>query len=265
MPFSRKLLVSALAIAPLTAHVACAVSNGDADPPEVRDAGALEASRTARADAADEEEDAGTRDGARDANIDAPDSESPAEAVVEINEIYVDIDGLGDGAEFVELRADPGTAVDDLRLRILDASGSIKYTVTVADPGEKVGASGLWVVGGNQTFKLGVPDRVDQPIALANWGLPTSRGAVQLVRGNAIVDVVSWATEPEPAPIPAPSTLPAETGEGTAAARVPTIRKTAGTPAHSFGRREGTPDTDDNQADFCSMIASPGYGQKGCD
>jgi hypothetical protein len=265
---SRKLLAFMLATVPPTAHVACASSNGDAPPPEVRDAGSLEASRTGRVDPDDDGDDGDTekRDGSRtDVDEDAAaDADTEGDGIVQINEIYVDIDGLGDGAEFVELSAEPGTPVDDLLLRILDGTGAIKYTVLVADPGEKVGASGFWVVGGNQTFKLGVTDRVDQTIPLSGWGLPTSRGAVQLVRGTSIVDVVSWSTDPAAEPIPPPPSLPAETGEGSPA-RVPTITKTAGSPAHSFGRRDGIPDSDDNRADFCSMAASPGVGQKGCD
>jgi len=269
MPRLRKLLALVLASSPLSLHVACAVSNGDADLPEVRDAGSLEASRTARPDADDDEEEGedereDKRDGSRpDAGKGAADADS-GDAVILINEIYVDIDGLGDGAEFVELSAAPGTRVDDLKLRILDDTGTIKYTVTVAGPGQTVGGTGLWVVGGNQTFKLGVVDRVDQVIPLNGWGLPTSRGAVQLVRGTTIVDVVSWSTDADAGPIPAPPSLPAETGEG-APARVPTIRKTAGNPAHSFGRRDGAADTDDNRADFCSMAASPGSSQNSCD
>ena len=266
MPRLRKLLALVLASSPLTLHVACAVSNGDADLPEVRDAGSLEASRAPRRDAGDEEDDDPTEkpDASRpDGGKGTADADG-GDAVIQINEIYVDIDGLGDGAEFVELSADPGTPVDDLTLRILDETGAIKYLVKAADPGETVGGSGLWVVGGNQTFKLGVIDRVDQTIPLSGWGLPTSRGAVQLVRGTTIVDVVSWSTDADAGPIPPPPSPPAKTGEG-APAQVPTIRKTAGNPAHSFGRRDGAADTDDNRADFCSMVASPGFGQNGCD
>lgn len=264
MPLARKLLAFVFATMPLTAHVACSASNGDAIPPEVRDAGSLEASNRLPGDDEDDpREDAGKRDAdaAKDARVDA---EAGTSAELHINEIYVDIDGLGDGAEFVELRGEPNTPVDDLKLRILDAAGVVKYTVTVGDPGEKVGGSGYWVVGGTQTFKLGVLDHIDQTIPLAAWGLPTSRGAVQLVRGTTIVDVVSWSTDPDAPGIPPPASLPAQTGEGSPA-EVPTIKKTSGMPAHSFGRENAAPDTNDNRADFCSMVASPGREQKPCD
>lgn len=266
MTIARKLLVSVLATMPLTAHVACSASNGDSIPPEVREAGSLEANNGSRIpeDDASEPEDAGRRDASKDAGKDArPDADAGAAEVV-INEIYVDIDGLGDGAEFVELRAEPGTPVGDLKLRILDETGAVKYAVTVADPGETVGGTGYWVVGGNQTFKLGVLERVDQVIPLAVWGLPTSRGAVQLVRGTKIVDVVSWSDDADAGAIPPPSSPPAATGEGSPAL-VPTITKTSGKPAHSFGRADEAPDTNDNRADFCSMAASPGFAQKPCD
>ena len=264
MPFVRKLLAFVVATMPLTAHVACSATNGDAIPPEVRDAGSLEASNTSPGGGDDDDEDAGQRDAsdaAKDARVDA---EPVTSTELHINEIYVDIDGLGDGAEFVELRGEPNTPVHDLKLRILDEAGVVKYTVIVGDAGEKVRGSGYWVVGGNQTFKLGVLDHIDQIIPLNGWGLPTSRGAVQLVRGTAIVDVVSWSTDPDAAGIPAPSSLPAQTGEGSPA-RVPTIKKTSGMPAHSFGRASAAPDTNDNRADFCSMVASPGREQMPCD
>lgn len=266
MTIARKLLASVLATMPVTAHVACSAGNGESIPPEVREAGSLEANNGSRVPERDssDAEDAGTRDASRDAAKDARPDADAVDAEVVINEIYVDIDGLGDGAEFVELRAEPGTPVHDLKLRIIDGTGAVKLSVAVGDPGETVGGTGYWVVGGNQTFKLGVLDRVDQVIPLAVWGLPTSRGAVQIVRGTKIVDVVSWSDDADAAAIPPPPSAPSATGEGSPAL-IPTIKKTSGKPAHSFGRPDDAPDTNDNRADFCSMAASPGFGQSPCD
>ncbi|MBX3258396.1 MAG: hypothetical protein KF782_01680 [Labilithrix sp.] len=261
---ARNLLVLAIALAPLAAHVACSAGNGAAVPPELREAGTLEASAgggDASSDDDDDDEPDPVTDAGKDARVDV---EASAPAPVAINEIYVDIDGFGDGAEFVELRAEPGTPVHDLKLRLINAAGTVRYVVSVGDPGDVVGATGFWVVGGNQTFRLGVVDRVDQVIGLNDWGLETSRGAVQLVRGAELLDVVGWSTDPDAGAAPAPASPPTATVEGAVAA-VPTIRKTTGQPARSFGRRADAPDTDDNRADFCSMPASPGYAQKPCD
>ena len=266
---ARKLFVLVLVVSPLAAHAACAASNGDALPAEVREAGSLEASNGRRG-SDDDDDDSSTdggdeRDESADAGKDARvENEGGASSLVEINEIYVDIDGLGDGAEFVELRGEPGTPVDDLKLRILDATGAVKYLVNVGDSGAKVGGTGFWVVGGNQTFKLGVLDRVDQTVSLSGWGLATAHGAVQLVRGTQLLDVVGWTNDADAGAVPSPGLPPKATVEGSPA-MVPTIRKTSGKPAHSFGRRSGAPDTNDNRADFCSMAASPGYDQQPCD
>lgn len=265
---ARRLFVLALVLSPLAAHAACAVSNGEALPADVREAGSLEASNGRRG--GDDDDDSSTDggderdervDGGKDARVD---DDGSASGIVEINEIYVDIDGLGDGAEFVELRAEPGTPVDDLKLRILDATGAVKYLVTVGAPGAKVGGTGFWVVGGNQTFKLNVLDRVDQTVSLNGWGLETAHGAVQLLRGTQLLDVVGWTNDADAGAVPPPGLPPTATVKGSPAI-IPTIRKASGKPAHSFGRRSGAPDTNDNRADFCSMAASPGYDQKPCD
>ncbi|MBN9167462.1 MAG: hypothetical protein BGO98_05690 [Myxococcales bacterium 68-20] len=265
---ARNLFVFVLVLSPLAAHAACAASNGEALPAEVREAGSLEASNGRRGN--DDDDDDSSTDGGDerdegDAGKDARvEDDGGASSLVEINEIYVDIDGLGDGAEFVELRAEPGTPVDDLKLRILDATGAVKYLVNVGEPGAKVSGSGLWVVGGNQTFKLEVLDRVDKTVSLSAWGLENTHGAVQLVRGMQLLDVVGWTKDADAGAVPPPGLPPKATAEGTPA-MLPTIRKTSGKPAHSFGRRSGAPDTNDNRADFCSMAASPGYDQKPCD
>ncbi|MBX3220543.1 MAG: hypothetical protein KF795_08500, partial [Labilithrix sp.] len=161
-------------------------------------------------------------------------------------------------------RAEPGTPVHDLRLRLIDGTGNVKYVVSVGMPGDVVGGTGYWVVGGTLTFRLGVRDRVDRTVSLNDWGLETSRGAVQLVRGSTLLDVVGWSSDPGVGPVAEPSSPPKATVEGSVAA-IPTIQKTSGKPAHSFGRRANAADTGDNRADFCSMVASPGYEQEPCD
>jgi hypothetical protein len=258
-----------MVLSPLAMHVACSASSGEAIISELREAGALEADNGSGSaeDGSVPSRDGGKPDVAPDARMDARvdvDAEAGAPPVIHINEIYADIDLFGDGAEFVELRAAPGTRVDDLALRIIDSTGNVDYVVSVANPGSQVGSTGFWVVGGGQTFRLGVQDRVDQIVALDNWGLETRRGAVQLVRGTELLDVVGWSDEPDAGAIPTPSSPPTATGEGSAA-RVPTIVKTPGQPAHSFGRRPNAADTNDNRADFCSMVASPGHAQLACD
>ena len=237
---------------------ACSASNGDAVPPEVREAGVLEAGTgTTFPDGSRVDDTGAKKDSGRDAGKDVGMDAAPSEEIL-INEIHVDIDGFGDGVEYVELRAAPGTLVGGLLLRVLDKTGGVKTIVAVADVGETVGPTGFWVVGGAQTFRLGVSDRVDQVVPLANWGLDTDRGAVQLMRGSTLLDVVGWSETADAGAIPAPTAPPTATGEGSPS-RVPTIAK------HSFGRRSDAADTNDNAADFCSMAASPGFAQKVCD
>lgn len=270
-PSIRKLAFLTIACIPLAVQAACAAKGSELIFAQAREAGALEVPGRSGAGEGDDDEDGsvsprdagkdGMVGGGKDARVDA-DAGTPA--IVVINEIYVDIDGFGDGAEFVELRAEPGTPIGDLKLRLLGSNGTVEYEVPVADAGTEVGASGFWVVGGAQTFKLGVQDRVDQIVPLGNWGLEATRGAVQLVRGTELLDVVAWSEDPDSGAIPAPSSPPTATGEGSPA-NVPTITKTTGNPAHSFGRRAAEADTNDNGADFCSMAASPGYPQQACD
>src|SRR5690606_26729472 len=96
----RTTLSSFLAAAPLVA-LACTAGSGEAVMPEVREAGALEPSprkltpgQGEDSGAAPVEQDAGGEDAPADAGPEEP-------PPILINEIYVDIDTLGDGAEFV--------------------------------------------------------------------------------------------------------------------------------------------------------------------
>lgn len=252
------------ALLPLVAHAACASGNGDPIANPVYDASPLdlgskpdEPDSTAAHDAAP----SGDADGPRDASADAPAANT---APVQINEIYVDNAFLrGDATEYVELRAAMGTRVDDLRLRILYADGKVKYELLVGELGEKFGASGLWVVGGQQTFKLNVSDHVDHGVSTAGFGLD-ERGAVQLVRGSTLLDVVGYGADPDAGALPAPATPPSATSEGRVA-RTADQPATIGAPARSIGRKTGAADTNDNNADFCKMVASPGFPQKPCE
>ncbi len=203
--------------------------------------------------------DAGTDAKKADADSSAPPGPSPAD--VRIQELYVDHDGLGDGAEYVELRGAPGTPVDSLRLRLIDDVGNLDYEVPVGEAGAVIGASGTWVVAGPQTFRLGVTDRVDQTVQITQWGIANGRGAIQLVRGanRELLDVVGYVNDPDAGAVPPPVSTPKATSEGLPAI-VPTIAKRA------LGRKAAAADTNDNRADFCSMVPTPGSSQqKPCD
>jgi|GEM_PF-6809427 len=258
----RRAIVLVASVLPVVAHVACASTNGEPIPNEVFDASPLDAGANPDdPDGGSSTDGGGTKDAAKDVETDAG-SDSGGPAVVVINELYVDRIADGDGAEFVELRTTPGAAVDDLKLRLVYANGEVKYEVAVGEPGARVGASGLWVVGGNQTFKLRVQDRVDRVVPLAGWGLDQN-GAVQLVRGGTLLDVVGYTTDPDGGAPPSPALPPTKTVEGKPA-KVPA---NAGgmTKRRSFGRKAAAPDADDNATDFCTMEASPGHTQKACE
>ena len=261
-----RLAFGLLALLPLVAHAACSSTNGDAVGREVFDASALDVG--ANPDDPDSNflpdgarKDAGSDGAATDAAKDS--AVIPNTAPVEINEIYVDIVLRGDATEYVELRAAPGTPVDDLRLRLLYADGQVKYEVSVGDPGEKFGANGLWVVGGFMTGRLNVQDHVDHALTVATWGLD-DRGAVQVVRGGTLLDVVGYGLDPDAGPVAPPASPPSLTSEGRIA-MVPDQPASNSAPAKSFGRKTGAADTNNNSADFCKMTASPGFAQKPCE
>jgi len=274
---STSLLLFLLCLAPGAAHViACSASNGDAIPAEVRDASSIDAGNTGEPDDASSSSSGGDGGGKKDSGSPkdsggdkdvGPDGSSSGGPVIVINEVYVDHDSLGDVAEFVELRGDPGVVIDDLKLRLVNHLGTVTHTVDIGPAGAKFPASGLWVVGGGQTFQTSSPSHEDQTQTLASgWGLDNERGAVQLVRGTTLLDVVGWSDGPDAGTLSVVGAPPLAGGEGSAAA-VPTISRPSTPPkiAHSLGRRAASADTNDNATDFCSMPATPGYPQKPCD
>jgi len=262
----HRLVFGLLAVLPLAMHAACASSNGAAVGSQIYD----DASPLDRGtDSSDPDVRGAPRDAAPGSDAEPPlDADVKPDAAnvapVQINEIYVDNAFLrGDGTEYVELRGAAGVPVDDLKLRILSANGQVKHEVAVANPGETFGANGLWVVGGLQTFKLNVTDHVDHAVSNAGFGLD-ERGAVQLVRGSTLLDVVGYGDNPDAGPVTPPATPPIATSEG-AIARTATQPAKATEPAKSIGRKTGAADTNVNSADFCAMVASPGFAQKPCE
>lgn len=238
-------------------HAACSASNGDAIPGEVRDAQALDVGSTIPPglDGASSESDSGAPEDA--ASSDAlSDADAPTSQSVRINEVYVDRMAGGSQVEYVELRGAEGLAVDDLFLRVVDKDGMpTPQAFAVGDPGDKIGATGTWVIGGALAS-----GRVDQTITnAAGWGLDTV-GAVQLLRGPArdVVDVVGWTTDPDGGFVTEPALPPKSTGEGK-----PYVLPSGG--SGSFGRKAGAPDTNDNRADFCTMTKSGGNANAACE
>ena len=258
---NTRLAFGLLALLPLAGHAACSAGNGDAIGNPVFDASPLDLGTNPG-----DPDGGGLQDGAKK---DAPQADAPADAPVnkapvQINEIYVDNAFLrGDATEYIELRAAPGTPVDDLKLRIMYANGVVKYEVAAGDPGEKFNATGLWVVGGMQTFKLNVTDHVDHALSTAVFGLD-NRGAVQVVRGSTLLDVVGYGDDPDAGAVPAPPAPPTATSEGRPALTADQPASSSA-PAKSIGRKTGAVDTNNNNADFCKMVASPGFSQKPCE
>jgi hypothetical protein len=268
MKSKRRIFIAVAAIFPIAAHAACSATNGDPIPSQVFDASALDVSNPDDPEPGAEAGSDGStkKDASTDAPVDAKDA-APGNAPVQINELFVDNDGLGDGAEFVELRAAPGTPADDLKLRLVHANGQVKYEVTVGPAGATFNGNGIWVVGGMQTFKLNAkPDHVDQVVALSKWGLDNDRGAIQVVRGTTLLDVVGYARDPDAGALPPLALPPTATVEGTVATvpDAPTTTPAVSRIHRSFGRKNGAADTNQNATDFCAMEASPGFVQKNC-
>jgi hypothetical protein len=251
----RRLALASFVLSTLAAVAACSASNGDAIPGTVFDASPLDAGSNMPYPDGGGADAAPGKDASKDAPLDAPGDGARTNDVL-INEIYVDNYLLGDGAELVELRIPPGTPIDDLRLRLVDRTGAVKYDVAVADPGQVVGPGGIWVVGGSQTFKLNVNDHVDHVVDLNTWGLDNASGAVQVVRGTTLLDVVGYSTDADAGAIPPATTPPTATVEGRPAI-VPADNGTKFAKRKSFGRRPGA-NSNDNRSDFCTMSATPG-------
>ncbi len=254
----HRLFLFTLVTLPLAAHAACSASNGEAIPNEVRDAGELDSGGDFLPDGAPKPEDdsGGTNEDSGESPKDSGAKDAPADSAVSntivINEVYVANNGDGDNAEYVELRGTPQTLLGNLKLRLLDSTGQVKYEVSI-EANAMFPNDGIFAIGGALAL-------VDQSVSVANWGLDNTRGAVQLVRGpnNELLDVVGWAKQEDAGALPAPATPPNATVEGKPVV-IPTIA------GHSFGRKAGAADTNDNSADFCSMEKSASNAQKACD
>jgi hypothetical protein len=188
-------------------------------------------------------------DGSADATdaIDAPTDTSPG--ALRIDEIYVDRDLSGDAVEFVEIAGPTDASLDGLHLRLIDAAGTVKYDVAITT-GAKIGSSGRWVVGGNRTDTY-FTGRLDQSVGIASWGLDNTAGAVQLVSGTTLVDVIGYGAK-----VAGPSTPPTATYE-TDAATLPSSAK------QSLARKGGL-DTGNNVTDLCAQNGTPGSAGGAC-
>ncbi len=266
MKSKRSIFIVLLAACPLAAHVACSAGNGDAIPGPVYDAASIDAgSNPDDPDAGQSPDtDGSTVDSSvSDAPHDAPKETGPNTAPVQINELYVDQILDGDGAEFVELRAAPGTPADDLKLRLIGANGVVRYEVSAGLPGDVFPASGLWVVAGPSTFKLNVQTIVNRQVDLNTWGLDDP-GAVQVVRGTTLLDVVGYTDDLDGGSVPAVPQPPTATSELKPTVVADNSSATKFTKRISNGRKAGAADTNNNVVDFCAMEATPGYPQKAC-
>lgn len=267
MILRRRIVLAVAAVLPLAAHAACSATNGDAIPNQAFDASMLDVGSNPDEPEAGGLDGGNQKDVASDAPADAK-KDAPNNVPVVINEIYVDQLVEGDQIEFVELRIAAGTPVDDLKLRIVYPNGQVKYEINVGLPGQVVTPNGLWVLSGNRLDKLNVSAKSDRELALSDpWGLEIP-GAIQVVRGSTLLDVVGFTDTPDGGALPPLAQPPTATVEKNPVF-VPT--SPSGTAKHnSIGRRvvapggAGAADTNDNAADFCTMEASPGYPQKPC-
>lgn len=242
-------------LVPAALAIACSASNGDAIPSEVRDAEALDAGAidpTDRDSSSTTEGDSGNTNppkdgGSKDAtNGDTGTDAGQTSESVRINEIFVERSGSGAKVEYIEIRGPAGVAIDDLSIRVLDSTGTptAANPYAVATAGQKMPASGLWVIGGFLAS-------TDTVISIPNgWDLDT-KGSVQLLRGasKTLIDVVGWTDDADAGAIPQPTSDPKTVVEGK-----PFVLPATGT--KSFGRAATGADTNDNAKDFCNMNQS---------
>jgi hypothetical protein len=204
--------------------------------------------------------DVASGDAANDAaSIDAPPDASPdatPQAIVRIEEVYIDQSAMGAAYEYIELSGTPGGSLDGLSVRVISASGAsgVKQTYALSQTaGTVMPADGRWVIGG--VLATGV-DR-SLVVSSDDWNLDGTAGAIQLLRATGatpqLVDVLGYG-----AAVTAAMSLsaPTTTAEGTYEA-LPTSTR-------SLGRLAAAADTGNNMADFCGQTQSPGAANGAC-
>jgi hypothetical protein len=151
---------------------------------------------------------------------------------------------------FVEIAAPPGTALEALKVRSIDCSGSDQLTELSVGPAT-MPASGVWVL---------TDDSATHPDRKVSISVPAV-GTLQLLywplgSDPVLIDTVGYTT-------------PGYTGSCTPVKFGPTTategsRATTGDMSSSLGRGSFPGDTNDNATDFCVQVASPGVRNGGC-
>ncbi len=202
----------------------------------------------------------GGGDGApRDSSItdvkDAADTHDAAPTVLRIEEVYVDRNASGNAVELVELTGPAGLPLGTIHLRFVDSTGKVTGDVEISGATATMPAVGRWVVGGLDVKTIFPAAVVDTNIGGAAWGLDDAAGSVQLVDTSTtkLLDVLGYG-----AAIPAPTTDPTTTSEGSPKTPLPTDV------GHTLGRRAGATDTGSNAADFCEQVGTPGAVNGAC-
>lgn len=153
---------------------------------------------------------------------------------IRIEEILYNPEGTDAGSEYIELRADPGTAVDGLRVEGVNGDGGRALFAPIVLAGS-VGPSGVFVVGGANVRPVDYP--------LGDVTLQNGPDSIVLYDcdGRSVLDAVAWGSF---------GADQVSEGEGT-----PTAAVAEGTSLSRCGDGE---DSDDNAADFAAATPTPG-------
>lgn len=163
-----------------------------------------------------------------------------------IHEVYYDAVGSDtNGLLFVELRATPGADVGGYRLHFINGDGgTVLESVTLPD-GTTIPPDGLLVVADGMTGNLKVTQVAGADL-IDNFDPQNGPESVQLVTpGGTLVDVVGYGE-----PLPPHGENGLALYEGAPAPDAPAGK--------SIQRSPGSPDTDNNAADFSVGDPTPG-------
>jgi hypothetical protein len=197
-----------------------------------------------------------------DATVDSPGGDAALDAIpqaiVRIEEVYVDQSAMGAAYEYIEISGTPGGSLDGLSVRVIASAGTsgAKHTYALSTTaGTIMPADGRWVIGG--ILATGTDRTLTTSSGGDDWNLDGTAGAIQLLRASAstpdLVDVLGYGAPVTPAMSLGP---PTATADGTHEALPSSTR--------SMGRLTGAPDTGSNMADFCGQTQSPGSANGAC-
>ncbi len=156
-----------------------------------------------------------------------------APGAVRINELYYDHPGKDAGHEFIELIQTDSIplGLDGYAIEFHNGAGSGWESIWQAGPLDSIAPGGLFVIGGGAV--------TPRPDAVLELNLQNGPDAVRLIAPTGPMDLLGYGDLDDPEYVEGESAPGVSAGE-------------------SLGRKPDGRDTDNNRADFHSMVPSPG-------